>query len=345
MRIPDEIINTLHELNCEDVAKRFGFEVKKHMTHCFKHEDRVASLGFRHNHWKCFSCDVGGDAISLIRERYSVSFQEACIILCDEYQIQIPESFGHVKKWHNKIETIRQKPLSTTDTAVFDREVAEFIVSNSVLTDSGEEFLFSKRKLDRGIISSLNIHSIDNVNELKAKLLEKFGKERLQKCKMIGSNGTRFAIDCPSLIIPYYDELGQLSSLQTRFLGKDRPLFHVPRFKRICNSPMRLFNLSIMSNISNCQDIFISEGITDCLALLSDGLNAVAIPSATSLPHEDLGKLRRYNIYMVADNDEPGAGAYRKLYLLMLRYGCIVKRICLPDNFKDYSEYYLSKQL
>ena len=63
MRIPDEIIRQLHEINCEDAAKRFGLDVKKHMAHCFKHNDRIASLGFRNNHWKCFSCDIGGDAI------------------------------------------------------------------------------------------------------------------------------------------------------------------------------------------------------------------------------------------------------------------------------------------
>lgn len=28
MRIPDEIIRQLHEINCEDAAKRFGLDVK-----------------------------------------------------------------------------------------------------------------------------------------------------------------------------------------------------------------------------------------------------------------------------------------------------------------------------
>lgn len=52
MKIPNEILHQLHEMNCEDVAKRFGLEVKNHMAHCFKHDDRIASLSFRKNHWK-----------------------------------------------------------------------------------------------------------------------------------------------------------------------------------------------------------------------------------------------------------------------------------------------------
>ena len=71
MRIPDEIIRQLHEINCEDAAKRFGLDVKNHMAHCFKHNDRIASLGFRNNHWKCFSCDIGGDAITFISKKQS----------------------------------------------------------------------------------------------------------------------------------------------------------------------------------------------------------------------------------------------------------------------------------
>lgn len=92
MKISDEILHKLHELDCEDVAKRFGIDVKRHKAHCFNHDDRIASLGFRGNHWKCFSCGIGGDAITFIQEKFSVSFVEACRILTDEYGI--PISYG-----------------------------------------------------------------------------------------------------------------------------------------------------------------------------------------------------------------------------------------------------------
>lgn len=74
MRIPNNIVTELHNLNCEDVAQRFGLNPKGHKCRCFKHDDRIASLGFRQNHWKCFSCDVGGDAIALAQEYFSVSY-------------------------------------------------------------------------------------------------------------------------------------------------------------------------------------------------------------------------------------------------------------------------------
>lgn len=342
MRIPNTIVSELHNLNCEDVAQRFGLNPKGHKCRCFKHDDRIASLGFRQNHWKCFSCDVGGDAIALAQEYFCVSFNEACLILANEYGIRIPNVDSKTQKWRDSITTLRHRAQSIDTTISFDKEVAECIMDNTSLTDAGIEFLERKRKIRSDVVRDTNIHSLDNMNELKRLLIEKFGPERLVKVKVLKENHKYLTIDIPSLIIPYYDESGKLIGLQTRYLGEDKLDYHIPRFKRICCSPIRLYNLPLLSRVKSSERIFITEGITDCLALLSKEYNAVAIPSATSFPIEDLAKLRRFNLYMIADNDRAGNDAFMKLYRMMLRYGCELKRVMLPCGFKDYCDYYMS---
>jgi len=52
----------------------------------------------------------------------------------------------------------------------------------------------------------------------------------------LDSRNKYFTIDTPSLIIPYYDELGSLVSLQTRYLGEENPNFHIPRFFNLARS-------------------------------------------------------------------------------------------------------------
>ena len=42
--ISPETIKKLHELNCEDVARRLGLEVNMHQAHCFMHQDKSPSL-------------------------------------------------------------------------------------------------------------------------------------------------------------------------------------------------------------------------------------------------------------------------------------------------------------
>lgn len=90
--ISPETIKKLHELNCEDVARRLGLEVNMHQAHCFMHQDKRPSLAFKNNLWKCFACDKGGDAISLVEEKCNLSFVEACTWLCEQYHIYMPST-------------------------------------------------------------------------------------------------------------------------------------------------------------------------------------------------------------------------------------------------------------
>lgn len=50
--ISHETIKKLHELNCEDVARRLGLKVNMHQAHCFIHQDKRPSLAFKNNLWK-----------------------------------------------------------------------------------------------------------------------------------------------------------------------------------------------------------------------------------------------------------------------------------------------------
>lgn len=341
MKIPSEILRQFHEIDCEDVAKRFGVDVKGHMSHCFKHDDRIASLSFRRNHWRCFSCDIGGDAITFIQERLSVSFVEACIILTNEYGIPIPYIDKHSAKWKDSVINLRRRESTNELSCIFDREIAEFIMKHTTLTKVGGDFLQRQRKIKSDVIESSNIHSIDKTNDLKSLIQAQFGIDRLKAAKVLTQSGKYLTIDAPSLIIPYYDENNNLISLQTRYLGEDNPDFHVSRFKRICCSSIRLYNLQILGSKQGGSNIFITEGVTDCLAMLSAGYDAVALPSATSFPTKDLAKLKNYKLYMVSDRDKAGNEAFIKLYRLMLRYGCEIKRIELPNDVKDFCDYYV----
>lgn len=344
MGIPENIIEILHDLNCEEVAKKFGIEIKNHMAHCFKHEDRKASLGFKNNHWKCFSCDIGGDAITFTQEFYSVSFIEACIILAEEYKLPIPYIKLKTPKWVNSIKRHHSIKLCNESKTIFDKEVAEFILSNTILSETGIDFLLNKRSLKKKIIEYSRISGLDEPETLRLKLLSRFSPERLINSKVLKENKRYLTIDTPALIIPYFNEENILISLQTRYIGPERTDSPIPRFKMLCCSQKRLYNIPCLKNLKRGSNLYITEGITDCLALQSAGYESVALPSSTSFPLEDLIKLKDFNLYMVPDNDKAGWDAYIRLYRFLLRYGCELKRIDLPYIRKDYSEYYLKSK-
>ena len=80
----------------------------------------------------------------------------------------------------------------------------------------------------------------------------------------------------PCLLFPYYDQDGSLIGVQSRYLGTNEK---APRFQFMSSQKTRLYNLPILNCLDRGDKLYISEGITDCLALLSDGLKAVAIPA------------------------------------------------------------------
>lgn len=338
--IPEEVLNQLRNLNSEEVAVGFGLEVQRHLAHCFMHEDRNPSLSFKNNRWKCFACDKGGDAISLVQEMFEVSFLDACQLLCEKKGISFPENGN--RKTKRKLSVLpprrwQKKPERETQ---FDAEVAQDIVDFLHLGEKGKEFLFTKRKLHADVVSRVGIKSCEDELSLLTFLKTKFETKRLVECKLMNSSG-RMSINAPSLVIPYYDEAQRIIALQTRYLGNRD---NIPRFKMLCNSKTSLYNLAIVSKMKKGETLFIMEGITDCLAMLSDGHKAIAIQSASSIPEEPLSRLTSFRLKMLADNDEAGYRAFLKLAKIFLRKGVKLTSVDLPEGCKDYSEYYITKQ-
>ena len=337
----DDALNILRALNCEDVAKAYGLEVKGHMTHCFMHNDRHPSLGFKNNHWKCFVCNKGGDAISLVMELCKVSFKEACIDLCSRFNI--PLSVCGKLSYHQPLRRVKYScsRIQKKEEVAFDAEVANSIVDFLALGTEAKGFLLGGRKLSEKVISNLSIKSLeDGGSSLKLKdlLLSKFSKERLVSCKILKESGG-LNINVPSLIIPYFNEKEEIISLQTRYLKKSEI---VPRFKLLCHSKKHLYNVEILSRMKKGDRLYITEGITDCLAVLSTGNNAIAIQSASSIPENELYILSGYSLYMIPDQDKSGFDAFNKLFRSFLRIGSRMTKVNLPNGVKDFSEFYVS---
>ena len=146
------------------------------------------------------------------------------------------------------------------------------------------------------------------------------------------------------LQIPYFDMEGKLTGVQSRNLDYNKDSL-TPRFRFPKSSECHIYNLPVLKLLKDGEPLFITEGCSDCWAMLSSGHKAVAIPSATLLREEDLQPIRRLvsekgiTLHMYPDRDEPGARLFVQLkeHLPSLTYHQI------PDGFKDYSDFYISK--
>ena len=92
------------------------------------------------------------------------------------------------------------------------------------------------------------------------------------------------------------------------------------------------------------EPLFITEGCSDCWAMLSAGHKAIAIPSATLLSQADKALLRDLaqrlgtSFHMFPDRDAPGERLFMQLREVLPE----LQHHQLPVGCKDFGEYYVS---
>ena len=357
MSIPEEIVEQLDAVSIEEVAERLGMEVRRHKALCFMHDDHHPSLGFnvRKNMFYCFVCQKGGGPIRLVQEHEGWTFQEACVWLGAEFGIwnapPIPPQGGTKgeccprpigkgsdaknRNLHNKT-FVKKEEAEVT----IDREIGEWIVAHTELTDEARHFLFDERHYRPEVVAALHIRSLSDSRQLASDLIRTFGKERCSRSGFFYQYKGRLQLcyQAPCLLFPYYDIDGRLLSIQSRYLGETDETttrFVFPRGVR-----QRLFNMPVLKDLGADEPLYISEGVTDCLALLSDGKKAVAFPSSSICHPEDVRLLAHKFLFMYPDCDTAGESLYTRLNEALEPHGTAIRRMDLPEGYKDYSEYY-----
>ena len=319
-------LQKLKDLPIEQVATKLGMNIQKHKTLCPFHADKHASLSFytKRNTFKCFACGEHGGVIDLAMQILGKNFKETCHWLAEEHNIITchPErSEGSENTNSEKI--INQKSdISTKYSKFFERPF---------LNQPARTFLFQERKLHPAVVRWCRLTS----------WTDRYGTPWLQ--------------------IPYYDTDGKLIGIQNRRLSSchSTPLLRgagvchersekctQPRFKFPKGSQCRIYNLPILNLLKEGENLWITEGCSDCWAMLSSGRKAIAIPSATLLNPKDIEVLKNIrnhkskiinpSLHMSPDNDEPG----ERLYLQLKTIFPQLVRHPLPDGIKDFAEYY-----
>lgn len=116
-----------------------------------------------------------------------------------------------------------------------------------------------------------------------------------------------------------------------------------PRFRFPYGSQCGIYNLQVLKLLTPGERLFITEGCSDCWAMLSAGHKAIAIPSATLLKPEDrdvlayIGETFGVEWHMFPDRDAPG----ERLFLQLKEILPSLIHHQLPLGCKDFGEAYL----
>ena len=312
-------------LPIETVAERLGLHVARHKSLCPFHDDHHASMSFStsRNTFRCFVCGASGGTIDLVMRHLGKSFPDACRWLADannvileEYKPQTPAD---------------DKPAKPFDASRYGRHF-----EHPWLSDKARRFLFEERRLNPRVVAWCRLSS----------WTDRYGTNWLQ--------------------IPYFDQDGRLIGIQNRnldyrkaekevfherdksdkevFREKDKAEKEVPRFRFPYGSRCSIYNLPVTAMLHPGEPLYITEGASDCWAMLSAGHKAIAIPSATLLGNadkrllKDLAERLGTTFHMFPDRDAPGERLFMQLKEVLPQ----LEHHQLPVGCKDFAEYYMS---
>ena len=222
------------------------------------------------------------------------------------------KDFREACRWladENNIILTEYKPEEDRPPKPFDASRYERFFERPWLNDEARKFLFEERRLDPRVVRWCRLTSWKDKQQV------------------------------PWLQIPYYDHEGKLIGIQNRNLVKGA----LPRFRFPQGAECGIYNLPVLNLLKPGEMLFITEGCSDCWAMLSSGHKAIAIPSATLLSRKDKEQLSLITTHlslktgMWPDNDAPG----ERLFLQLKEVLPSLVRYQLPVGCKDYSDYYL----
>ena len=310
-------LQKLRDLPIEGVAERLGLRVTRHKCLCPFHDDRHPSLSFRtsRNTYRCFVCGASGGPIDLVMRFLNKPFLDATRWLADEHNIILEE-------WQPQLSS----PRGGREGVTFDASRYVKYFERPFLNDEARRFLFDERRLDERVVRWCRLTS----------WRDKQGVAWLQT--------------------PYYDREGKLVGVQNRNLTPSKPPRgeasehspsgeteggRLPRFRFPQGSRCGIYNLPVLNLLRPGEPLFITEGCSDCWAMLSAGHKAIAIPSATLLTREDVELLKHLggaSFHMFPDRDAPG----ERLFLQLQQVLPSIVHHQLPPDCKDFSDYYLA---
>ena len=329
MMMTKEDIEKLREADIIDVAEALGINVRRKVAICPFHSDTHPSLHFNtaRNTFRCYVCDKSGGAIDLVMGYLNLRFPEACRWLADAMNIRIDgvnDNGDNRNNRNNAIGLRRQLPPKETASVKPDTEYLESLLRYPVINNEANDFLFAQRRLNPKVIAWLGLTSISQPTP----------------CWRYG----RPFYDAPSLLIPYRDVEGRLITVQGRYLKPNQPSPNqpspfVPRFRFPKGSPVSIYNLPILRRLKAGEPLYIAEGCSDCWAMLSAGLKAVALPSASALTERDIELLKPLNLHIYPDNDEAGERAWLRLRQWLPQ----LVRHELDEGCKDFAEMWVRR--
>lgn len=288
----------------------------------------------------CFGCGTGGDAVTFIMKKESLSFPESIRFLAGKLGITIEEATPINKELVGE----RDKGYE------INKEAARFFYKNLIKNQKALNYLY-KRNINDKIIKQFGLgYALDNWNTLYNHLSSKgYLNKEIEELGLIGKrsdNNGYYDKFRNRIIFPIIDTRSRVIGFGGRVLDNTMPKYLNSQETSVFNKGNHLYGLNLLNKFSNRKRILLVEGYMDVIALFSKGINYGAASLGTALTDRQAKLLKRYgeNIYICFDSDLAGINATNKAIQILLKEE-INPKVVMLQNYKDPDDFLKSQGL
>ena len=337
--IPDETIERLRE--SADIVKIIGefVDLRKQGTDyrgpCPFHQGthRNFSVSQKRGSYKCFVCGEGGDVFTFLQKRLGLDWPAAVRLVGEKTGIEVVD-----------VDTRRgqgpdpREPLWEVNAAAaeyFQRmlwedergEAArEYLEQRRIPRATAERFGFGFAPREIGLLRAhLGALGFDDERLLAAGILVRSDEEGAEPRPRFRTR----------LVFPIHDLSGHVAGFGGRLLGPGEPKYLNSAESATFSKGRLLYNLhGAKQHIRRDERVLVVEGYFDVVRLVDAGIESVVAPLGTALTDEQARLVARYtkNVFLLYDSDQAGLKATFRAGDELLRHGCTVQVVTLPEG-------------
>jgi DNA primase len=284
----------------------------------------------------CFSRDEGGDCIRFYELMHGVGFVRAVKEMASELGLDAerPEpslltpAAPDAEPGEPQDEPLGVDRLST---------ICEAFLAACRVEDQAEgRNYLARRGIDERSMRRLGVTYFPrrSYRRIMRHMLEEFPLEELQQSGLF-NHQAHLTFYRHRLLFPFYLE-GRALYLQARTTASGVE----PRWHNMRGSVPSLYNVDALESLISREVVYLVEGFTDTLTLLTHGYAAVGLVGAGGLKEEWLAALGRFRVVAALDPDLAGERAVARYQEMFAARGLRLFHLNLPSDVNEFFQHH-----
>lgn len=289
----------------------------------------------------CFGCGKGGNVITFLMEKESISFIEAIELLADRINYTLPQT--------NR----KQAPLSSNQKSILEAHdwLTKYYHHLLKFSEEGKNGLtyFAERGIDEDTINEFQLGFAPSDSKFTTEFLEEkgFHLQFLVKNGLLTTNDNQHFNDIfrGRVIFPIKNHRGQAIGFGGRAINGEQPKYLNSKEHELFQKSNLLFNFDLAKKeIRRKNSVIIFEGYMDVIAAYQAEIKNGVATLGTALSMFQAKLLKRYvdEVILCYDADDAGMQATYDAAQLFEQLGSTVKVASLKDGMDpdDYIRKY-----